>query len=105
LRAVAAVALGTIHFQLGDRGIGVVDAIPPAMPHAVLPLDRIGDATRLLPLALIVALVCMMQTATVLRAFPSHEEGPRHVPRDFGGVGAGNILAGMFDGLDHARSP
>ena len=40
------------------------------------------------------ALVCMMQTAAVLRTFPSHPDGPHHVARDFGGIGAGCILSG-----------
>jgi SulP family sulfate permease len=47
----------------------------------------------------------MMQTAAVLRAYPSHPEGPRHVARDFGGIGAGCILAGLIGGFAVNASP
>jgi MFS superfamily sulfate permease-like transporter len=60
---------------------------------------------RILPLALIVALVCMLQTSAVLRAYPSHRDGPRHMARDFGGIGAGCVLAGLFGGFAVNASP
>ena len=59
----------------------------------------------MLPLALIVALVCMMQTSAVLRAYPSHPDGPRHMARDFGGIGAGCILASLIGGFAVNASP
>jgi MFS superfamily sulfate permease-like transporter len=92
-------------FHLGDRGIAVLGVLPSTVPHLVVSLEHLSDVPRLLPVALIVALVCMIQTAAVLRAFPSHAGGPRHVARDFGGVGAGNILAGLIGGFAVDASP
>lgn len=105
LLSVVAVALGTALFHLRERGIDVVGALPFTLPYPAVSLRNLGDVPRLLPLALIVALVCMVQTAAVLRTFPSHKDGPRHVARDFGGVGAGNILAGLFGGFAVNASP
>ena len=105
LLALVAAALGTALFHLRDRGIDVLGALPSAVPHFVLPLGHLHEIPRLLPLALIVAVVCMIQTASVLRAFPSHAGGPRHVARDFGGVGAGNILSGLVGGFAVNASP
>jgi SulP family sulfate permease len=105
LLSVAAVAAATAAFGLRSRGIDVVGVLPFALPHPALAPLRPGDVIRLLPLALIVALVCMVQTAAVLRAFPSHKEGPRHVARDLGGVGAGNILAAALGSFAVDASP
>ena len=52
--------------------------------------------TRLLPLALIVAVVCMMQTAAVVQSFPSDPSRPENISRDFAAVGAGSILAALL---------
>jgi MFS superfamily sulfate permease-like transporter len=105
LLAMAVTALCTTAFHVGDRGIQLLDALPSLAPRLVLPLEQLHALPRLLPLALTVALVCMIQTAAVLRAFPSHPGGPRHVAHDFGGVGAGNIISGLFGGFAVNASP
>ena len=105
LLAMVTAALGTALFHLRDRGIDVLGALPFTAPHFVLPLRHLHDIPRLLQVALIVAVVCMIQTAAVLRTYPSHEGGPRHVARDFGGIGAGNILSGLLGGFAVNASP
>jgi MFS superfamily sulfate permease-like transporter len=100
--AIVAVAVG----NLRQHGVVPLGEIPPIALHPTLPtVVTFGEVEPLLPLALIVALVCMMQSATVLRSFPSNPDGPRHVSRDFGGVGAGCILAGLFGGFAVNASP
>jgi sulfate permease, SulP family len=103
LLAIALTAL--ISSQLHLAQLGMMPPLAAATPHLALSLHAIDRAPQLLPLALIVAVVCMMQTAAVLRAFPSHKGGPRHVARDFAGVGAGNVLAGLFGGFAVNASP
>lgn len=86
--------------------VAVLGALPPVSLRPSLPsIGTAHDIEQLLPLALIVALVCMMQSAAVLRAYPSEPGGPRHVSRDFGGVGAGCILAGLFGAFPVNASP
>ncbi len=104
LLAIALIALVASQLHLADRGLGMLAPVIAA-PRLSLSLRVIDRAPQLLPLALIVAVVCMMQTAVVLRAFPSHRGGPRHVARDFAGVGAGNVLAGLFGGFAVNASP
>jgi sulfate permease, SulP family len=58
-----------------------------------------------LPAALVVAAVCMMQTAAVVRSFPSDPGGREDVSRDFGGVGAGCVLAGLIGAFAVDASP
>jgi SulP family sulfate permease len=100
--AIAAVAM----FNLVPHGVTVLGPLPPVTLRPRLPaLASHAPIEQLLPLALIVALVCMMQTAAVLRAYPSDPEGPRHVSRDFGGIGAGCLLAGLFGSFAVNASP
>lgn len=76
--------------------------------HAGLPvveMPTFADVYALLPLVPLIAMVCMVQTAAVLRAYPSQPEGPLHVARDFAGIGAGSILAGLIGGFPVNASP
>jgi MFS superfamily sulfate permease-like transporter len=105
LLALIAVAAATAVLHLQQHGVDVLGVLPVTLPRLSLPAAKPGDVLQVAPLALIVALVCMMQTAAVLRAYPSHPDGPRHVARDFGGIGAGCILAGLIGGFAVNASP
>jgi len=103
--ALVVVTLATATLHLDRFGVRLLGAVPAALPGISLPSTDAADLLRLAPLSLIVALVCMLQTAAVLRAFPSHPDGPRHVAHDFGGIGAGCILAGLIGGFPVNASP
>ncbi|MDR3535734.1 MAG: SulP family inorganic anion transporter, partial [Acetobacteraceae bacterium] len=92
-------------FDLPARGVAMLAPLSAALPHPALPAIDAQTVLDLVPLALIVALVCMMQTAAVLRAFPSQPGGPLHVARDFGGIGAGCVLSGLLGGFAVNASP
>src|SRR5262249_41022702 len=70
-----------------------------------LELPSWSELTRLAPMALIVALVCMMQTAAVVRSFPSDPAAPESVDRDFMAIGAGSILAAALGAFAVNSSP
>ncbi|MFC2968196.1 SulP family inorganic anion transporter [Acidimangrovimonas pyrenivorans] len=59
----------------------------------------------LLPLALIVALVVMMQSAAVLQSFPDSQAVPADPGRDFAAIGAGSLLAGLLGSFAVNASP
>jgi SulP family sulfate permease len=98
-------ALAVRLFALDHRGVAVLGALPIAPPVLTLALPSWDDITQLLPAALIVALVCMMQTAAVVRSFPSDPGGNEDVSGDFAGVGAGCILAAFFGAFAVNSSP
>ncbi len=105
LLALAAVSVATVTLHLDQHGVEVLNAVPAALPRIAVPTAVLDDVVQLAPLALIVSLVCMMQTAAVLRTFPSHPDGPHHVARDFGGIGAGCILSALIGGFVVNSSP
>nr|WP_294529713.1 SulP family inorganic anion transporter [uncultured Rhodopila sp.] len=105
LVALVIVAAATAALHLDRHGVDVLGTLPATVPRIALPEVPLDEMLRMAPLALIVALVCMMQTAAVLRAYPSNPDGPRHVARDFGGIGAGCLLAGLTGGFAVNASP
>lgn len=100
----AGLAVAVFHLQA--RGVSVVGALSVPAPRFVLPVvPAIGEWTQLVPLALVIAMVCIMQTAAVATTFPSDRTQPDDVSRDFAGVGAGSILAGLIGSFAVDASP
>jgi len=104
--ALIAVALATgavILFGLEGKGVAVLGALPAGGPTFVAPDLRYESLRELVPLSMIVALIVMMQTATVSRAFP----GPQgiDVNRDYLGLGVANFGAALFGSFPVNASP
>jgi MFS superfamily sulfate permease-like transporter len=91
--------------DLDQRGVAVLGALPIALPTIALSVPSWNEFTHLVPLSLTVALVCMMQTAAVVRSFPSDPSQPEDVSRDFAAVGAGSLLAGVTGSFAVDASP
>jgi sulfate permease, SulP family len=98
--AAAVVLLG-----LESRGVAVLGNIPAALPALDIPDIPIGRWLQLVPLALIIAIIVMVQTAATTRSFVSDKNLPPDVDRDFIGVGVGSILSGLIGGFPVNASP
>lgn len=96
--------LAVIIFDLRDRGVEVLGALPNGLPRAYLPEASLDDVQALVPLALLIAIVVMVQTAATSRSFVP-QQGDPDVNRDFVGVGAGSILSGLFGAFAVNASP
>ena len=90
---------------LESRNVTVLGVISVGLPKLAVPDVAIGQWIRLVPLGLIIAIVVMVQTAATTRSFPSDVDQPPDVNRDFIGVGAGSILAGLFGAFPVNASP
>jgi MFS superfamily sulfate permease-like transporter len=101
LGAGAAVAA----FRLDEHGVAVLGALPAALPRLGLPFVDLHDALDLVPIALIVALVCMVQTSVVLRSYPSNPDAAEDPSRDFAAVGIGSIAAAFVGAFAVDASP
>ncbi|WP_202350210.1 SulP family inorganic anion transporter [Mesorhizobium sp. 113-1-2] len=96
--------LAVIVFDLRNRGVEVLGALPNGLPRAGLPLVSLNDVQALVPLALLIAIVVMVQTAATSRSFVP-QQGEPDVNRDFVGVGAGSIASGLFGAFAVNASP
>jgi len=100
--ALSAMAVATAIVALAGWQVPVLGRIQPPHFTLVLPQVTLADLTQLLPIALIVTLVVMIQTATVSRAFDGSE---RDINRDLLGVGVGGMLSGLLGGFPANASP
>ena len=93
-------------FHLGMRGVSLVGGLSVSVPSIALPaISGLAELSHLVPLALVVAMVCIMQTSAVASTFPSEGAEPDDVSRDFVGVGAGSVVAGLIGSFAVDASP
>ncbi|TIR20212.1 MAG: SulP family inorganic anion transporter [Mesorhizobium sp.] len=97
--------LGVVAFDLRNRGVEVLGALPNGSPIPGVPTADFQDARALVPLALLIAIVVMVQTAATSRSFASQDGEAPAVNRDFVGVGAGSIVAALFGAFAVNASP
>ena len=99
-------AAGIVVFAgLEGRGVAVLGKIPVALPSLAVPDVPVSKWLQLVPLTLIIAVIVMVQTAATTRSFVSDPGQPPDVDRDFIGVGAGSIVAGLIGGFPVNASP
>jgi MFS superfamily sulfate permease-like transporter len=90
---------------LEGKGVHVIGAVPATLPTPSFPDIAPERWAKLLPLALLISIVVMVQTAATTRSFLSDPDQPADVDRDFLGVGAGSVLAGLFGAFPVNASP
>jgi MFS superfamily sulfate permease-like transporter len=100
LAAIAAIVLERRHIAIETLGA----LAPPQISLNVTP-PTFADILHLTPLALILTLVIMVQSAVTSRSLPSAEETGSDFNRDLMGVGAANILAAAFNAFPVNASP
>ena len=100
LATALVVALG-----LEGRGVATLGAMAGATPKLAFPAASLDDLPQIAPLALIVGVVAMVQTAATTRSFVSDPARGPEVNRDFVGVGAANLLAGLIGAFPVDASP
>jgi SulP family sulfate permease len=91
--------------DLQARGVPVLGTIHSGWPQFGLTGVSWSTIGRLAPLAAVVALVIVTQTAATTRAFAEQGAYDVDVSRDFAGTGAGSILAGLVGAFPVDASP
>ncbi len=92
-------------FGLKAGGLDTLGDLTISPPSFSLAIPNLSDFATLLPLALVVSLLCMIQTSSVIQAFGGHDADPETVSRDFAAIGAGNLLAGLIGAFPVNSSP
>lgn len=105
LIGLVAATLATITLGLESKGVNVVGTVPGTLPRPTLPVLAPEQWVHLVPLAFVVTVVVMVQTAATTRSFPSDPDKPADVDRDFLGAGAGSVLSGLLGAFPVNASP
>lgn len=103
LIGLAASAVAVWWWGLDSRGVALLGDLDLASFHFALAMPVWSDATALFPVALIVAVLCMMQTATVVQGLD--DDAAPGLTQDFAAIGAGSILAGLAGAFPVNSSP
>jgi MFS superfamily sulfate permease-like transporter len=101
--AAATALVGALGLE--SRGVSTLGAMASATPKLTLPVVWLDDMPQLAPLALIVGVMVMVQTAATTRSFVSDSARGPGVDRDFVGLGAANLLAGLVGAFPVNASP
>jgi MFS superfamily sulfate permease-like transporter len=99
----AGIAAATL--DLRGHGVALLGTLPATLPHVGVPSVDLHDVARLVPLVLTVALVCLLQTSVVLRAYPANPDAPADPSPDFTAIGLGSIAAGLIGSFAVDASP
>jgi high affinity sulfate transporter 1 len=91
--------------DLQSHGVAVLGTIHTGAPHFGLTGLSWSALDNLAPLAAVVALVVIIQTAATTRAFAEQGGYEADVGRDFLGVGAGNVVSGLVGSFPVDASP
>src|SRR3984885_11836262 len=90
---------------LQAHGVAVLGTVQSGAPHIGLTGLSWSTLASLAPLAAVVALVVVTQTAATTRAFADQGGYDADAGRDFLGVGAGSVLAGLVGSFPVDASP
>jgi sulfate permease, SulP family len=90
---------------LQAHGVAVLGTVQSGAPHFGLTGLSWSTLGSLAPLAAVVALVVVTQTAATTRAFADQGGYDADAGRDFFGVGAGSVLAGLVGSFPVDASP
>jgi MFS superfamily sulfate permease-like transporter len=102
--AAAGLLTAAGHFQA--HGVAMLGPLATTLPHLGLPaFAGVQTALRAVPVGVIVALVCMMQTSATVRSFAQPGAEVEDVSRDFAAVGAGSLCSGLLGSFAVDASP
>lgn len=104
LIAMALASMAVIGFGLERKGVVVLGVLPDSMPMPIVPSLSFDSLRTLVPLALIVALIVMMQTAAVSRSF-ADQGAEINVNRDYLGLAFANLGAALLASFPVNASP
>ena len=90
--------------HLKDHGVAVLGHVAHSAPHVGLRGLSWSSLGQVIPIAAVVALVVLSQSAVTTTAYAGDAHEP-DVDRDFLGVGAGSVLSGLFGSFAVNASP
>jgi high affinity sulfate transporter 1 len=85
--------------NIETRGVKTLGPVPQGLPHLGLPLVSWADFNQLLPLAIACFMLGAVETAAIGRMFSAKHGGRFDSNQEFLGLAAGNLFAGLGQGL------
>jgi high affinity sulfate transporter 1 len=91
-------------FDLVDQGVAVVGTLPQGFPPLTIPDVSLTDIGQLLPGALGIALVALVDTISTASVFAERAGDRIRGDQEMVGIGSSNVAAGLFQGFPVSTS-
>src|SRR4051794_28155197 len=104
LVAVVGGIADVVAFDLGSRGVSLVGELPQGFPHFTRPGVGVADVPLLIAGALGITLVSLTDTMSTSSAFAARTGQEVNPNQEMIGIGAANLLAGVFQGFPVSTS-
>jgi len=98
LPVIAASILLVWWFDLEEQGVRAVGAVPGGLPGWRLPTFSLGNLRSLLPSALAIVFIGVMESIAVAKWIATREKYRIDANRELVGLGLANVVAGLFSG-------
>jgi SulP family sulfate permease len=105
LIALVAATVLTGSAGLDAHGVAVLGQVAHSLPHVGLSRLSWKSIGSVAPIAAVVALVVISQSAATSRAFADKSDDRTDIDRDLVGIGAGSIVAGLVGAFPANASP
>jgi sulfate permease, SulP family len=105
LLGVMAATLAVYWFGLERNGVAILGQMPGELPRLHVPSIAFAELLQAAWLAFVVVATIMVQTAATTRSLVAVPGATASVNRDFIGVGAANLMAGLFGAFPVNASP
>ena len=99
LVAVIAGILASNWLDLPSHGVKVVGELPQGVPPLTIPIVSVGEIGLLIAGALGITLVALADTISTASAYARRTGQPIDGNQEMVGIGAANVLAGLFQGF------
>ena len=99
LVAVVGATVATALFDLGEKGVKTVGALPQGLPTPSIPHVSVSDLGPLLIAALGIVLVSLTDTIATSTSFAARRGDEIDPNQEMIGMGAANVAAGLFQGF------
>jgi hypothetical protein len=99
LIAVVLAIVAVEAFDLVDEGVAVVGSLPQGFPPLTIPDVSLTDIGQLVPGALGIALVALVDTISTASVFAERAGDRIRGDQEMVGIGSSNVAAGLFQGF------
>ena len=104
LIAVVLAIVAVEAFDLVDEGVAVVGSLPQGFPPLTIPDVSLTDIGQLVPGALGIALVALVDTISTASVFAERAGDRIRGNQEMVGIGSANVAAGLFQGFPVSTS-
>lgn len=88
--------LAVVFFNLDKKGVGIVGEVPKGFPGFSFPLVDLTAMQMLVPTALTIALIAMMESLAITKTLAGKDSPPLNVNKELRAIGFANAVGSLF---------